>query len=69
LREPVDAARGPLRLIDRALHDFAGRGLVSSLEVVDLLLDMRSAVVLDAAFLAMVDEWEVRDVPATCRAR
>ena len=34
---------GIVTLIDEALERFAGRDLVSSTEVLDLLLDMRSA--------------------------
>ena len=46
---------GLVTLIDEALERFAGRDLVSSTEVVDLLLDMRSAAVSDAEFAALID--------------
>ena len=42
-------------LIDEALERFAGRDLVSSTEIVDLLLDLRSAVVSDAALAALIE--------------
>jgi hypothetical protein len=46
---------GIVTLIDEALERFAGRDLVSSSEVVDLLLDMRSAAVSDAELAALID--------------
>jgi hypothetical protein len=46
---------GIVTLIDEALERFAGRDLVSSTEVVDLLLDMRSAAVSDAELAALID--------------
>jgi hypothetical protein len=46
---------GIVTLIDEALERFAGRDLVSSNEVVDLLLDMRSAAVSDAELAALID--------------
>lgn len=51
-----DASSSALRVMDGALCEFAGRGLASSAEVVNLLLDLRSAVLLDAAFGAVVHE-------------
>ena len=54
-----EASSGALRIIDRALREFAGRRLVSSAEVVDLLLDLRSAIALDAALEELSDELEV----------
>jgi hypothetical protein len=42
-------------IIDEALERFAGRDLVASSEVVDLLLDLRSAVVSDAAIAALIE--------------
>jgi hypothetical protein len=54
-----DARSGALRSIDRALREFDGRRLVSSAEVVDLLLDLRSAIVLDAALEELSDELKV----------
>lgn len=55
-----DASSGALRSIDRALRDLEGRRLLSSAEVVDLLLDLRSEVVLDTAVGQWSDELEVR---------
>jgi hypothetical protein len=46
---------GIVTLIDEALERFAARDLVSSSEVVDLLLDMRSAAVSDAELAALID--------------
>ena len=46
---------GIVTVIDEALERFAGRDLVSSTEVVDLLLDMRSAAVSDAELAALID--------------
>jgi hypothetical protein len=46
---------GLVTLIDEALERFAGRDLVASSEVVDLLLDLRSAVVSDAAIAALIE--------------
>jgi hypothetical protein len=46
---------GIVTLIDEALERFAGRDLVSSNEVLDLLLDMRSAAVSDAALQELID--------------
>jgi hypothetical protein len=54
-----DASSGALRIIDRALREFAGRTLVSSAEVVDVLLDLRSAILLDAASQELRDEFKV----------
>jgi hypothetical protein len=46
---------GIVTLIDEALERFAGRDIVSSAEVLDLLLDMRSAAVSYAAIAALID--------------
>jgi hypothetical protein len=46
---------GIVTLIDEALQRFAGRDLVSSTEVLDLLLDMRSAAFSDAELAALID--------------
>jgi hypothetical protein len=46
---------GIVTLIDEALERFAGRDLVSSTEVLDLLLDMRSAALSDAELAALID--------------
>jgi hypothetical protein len=59
LDERGGTSSGGLRIIDRALCEFAGRRLVSSAEVVDLLLDLRSALLLDAVSRELCDELEV----------
>ena len=46
---------GIVTLIDEALERFAARDLVSATEVVDLLLDMRTAAVSDAELAALID--------------
>lgn len=46
---------GIVTLIDEALERYAGRDLVSAAEVVDFLLDLRSAVVSDAALAALIE--------------
>ena len=43
---PIEVQSRLRPLIDEALLRFTGRGLVASSEVVDLLLDMRSQIVL-----------------------
>ena len=45
---------GIVTLIDEALERFAGRDLVSSTEVLDLLLDMRTAAVSDAELQSLI---------------
>jgi hypothetical protein len=49
---------GPLALLDEAIERFAARGVISSREVVDLLLEVRSAIVFDVAFTAVRVEME-----------
>jgi hypothetical protein len=51
---------GPLAVIDDALRRIVPRQLVSGTEVVDLLLDLRSAVAVDAAFAILRDDLETR---------
>jgi len=46
---------GIVTLIDEALERFAARDLVTASEVVDYLLDLRSAVVSDAALAALIE--------------
>ena len=46
---------GIVTMIDEALQRFAGRDLVSSTEVLDLLLDMRSAALSDAEIAALIE--------------
>ena len=58
-REPVtttpDEQSPLLPMVDAALQQMVGRGLVESIEVVDLLLDLRSRMVLERAFQQMAD--------------
>jgi hypothetical protein len=53
-RIDVDQA-GIVTIIDEALERFAARDLIGSSEVVDFLLDLRSAVVSDAALAALIE--------------
>jgi hypothetical protein len=46
---------GLVTLIDEALERFAVRDVVSAAEVVDFLLDLRTAVVSDAALAALIE--------------
>ncbi|HVJ98357.1 MAG TPA: hypothetical protein VNC41_16130 [Acidimicrobiia bacterium] len=46
---------GVVTIIDEALERFAARDLIASSEVVDFLLDLRSAVVSDAALAALIE--------------
>ena len=46
---------GILSIVDEALERFASRDLVSATEVVDFLLDLRTAVVSDAALAALIE--------------
>jgi hypothetical protein len=46
---------GIVTMIDEALERFSGRDLVSASEIVDFLLDLRSAVVSDAALEALIE--------------
>ena len=46
---------GLVTMIDEALERFAGRDLIASSEVVDFLLDFRTAVVSDAALAALIE--------------
>jgi hypothetical protein len=56
---PVDETQsGPLAVLDDAIGRFAARGVVSSSEVVDVLLDVRSAIVFDVAFTTLRVEME-----------
>ncbi len=51
---------GPLPLIDEGLRQYASRGLVSSAEILDLLLELRSVIAFDAAFATLLDRLERR---------
>lgn len=54
-----DAAPLPsLRAIDDAIERYVSRGLVTSNEVVDVLLEVRLVVASDARFAALVDDLE-----------
>ena len=46
---------GIVSIVDEALERFAGRDLVAASEIVDFLLDLRSAVVSDAALAALIE--------------
>jgi hypothetical protein len=46
---------GIVTMIDEALERFAARDLITGSEMVDFLLDLRSAVVSDAAIAALID--------------
>ncbi len=46
---------GIVTLVDEALERFSGRDLIAASEVVDFLLDLRSAVVSDAALAALIE--------------
>jgi hypothetical protein len=53
-RIDVDQA-GIVTIIDEALERFASRDLIGSSEVVDFLLDLRTAVISDAALAALIE--------------
>jgi hypothetical protein len=58
---PVEGVQsGASPLLDEAIGRFAARGVVSPSEVVDLLLDVRSAIAFDAAFTALRVEMDDR---------
>ena len=46
---------GIVTIIDEALERFSARDLVAASEIVDFLLDLRSAVVSDAAIEALIE--------------
>ena len=46
---------GIVNIIDEALERFSSRDLIAASEVVDFLLDLRSAVVSDAALAALIE--------------
>ncbi len=46
---------GIVTIIDEALERFSARDLVAASEVVDFLLDLRSAVASDAALAALIE--------------
>ena len=47
---------GIVSIIDEALERYAGRDLIAASEIVDFLLDLRSAVVSDAALAALIEQ-------------
>ena len=46
---------GFLNVIDEALERFSSRDLIAASEVVDFLLDLRTAAVSDAALAELID--------------
>ncbi len=46
---------GIVNVIDEALERFSSRDLIAASEIVDFLLDLRSAVVSDAALAALIE--------------
>ena len=46
---------GVVNVIDEALERFSSRDLIAASEVVDFLLDLRTAVVSDAALAALIE--------------
>ncbi len=46
---------GIVTIIDEALERFSARDLIAASEVVDFLLDLRTAVVSDAALAALIE--------------
>jgi len=46
---------GVVNVIDEALERFSSRDLIAASEVIDFLLDLRSAAVSDAALAALID--------------
>jgi len=46
---------GIVHMIDESLERFSGRDLIAASEIVDFLLDLRSAVVSDAAIAALIE--------------
>ncbi len=46
---------GVVTIIDEALERFSSRDLIAASEVIDFLLDLRSAVVSDAALAALIE--------------
>jgi hypothetical protein len=52
--EPAVRPPSALTLIDDALREFASRHLVTGTEIVDVLLDLRSAIEFDRSFAVLV---------------
>jgi hypothetical protein len=46
---------GVVSIIDEALERFSSRDLIAASELMDFLLDLRSAVVSDAALAALIE--------------
>lgn len=55
VEEDLMESTGLVALVDEALERFASRDLVAASEVVDFLLDFRSAVVADADLEALLE--------------
>ena len=53
--EQVGERAGIVTVIDEALERFSARDLVAASEVVDFLLDLRSAAVSDAALADLIE--------------
>ncbi len=47
---------GIVSIIDEALERYASRDLIAGSEIVDFLLDLRSAVVSDEALAALIEQ-------------
>jgi hypothetical protein len=47
---------GIVTIIDEALERYAGRDLIAASEIVDFLLDLRSAVVSDDAIRELIEQ-------------
>jgi hypothetical protein len=46
---------GIVHMVDESLERFSGRDLIAASEIVDFLLDLRSAIVSDAAIAALIE--------------
>lgn len=46
---------GIVSIVDEALERFSSRDLIAASEIVDFMLDLRSAVVSDAALAALIE--------------
>jgi hypothetical protein len=46
---------GIVSVVDEALERFSSRDLIAASEIVDFLLDLRSALVSDAALAALIE--------------
>jgi hypothetical protein len=46
---------GIVSIVDEALERFSSRDLIAASEIIDFLLDLRSALVSDAALAALIE--------------